>query len=255
MGKSQPPKDPLGQHVRVYYRLMDCHAWRALPPAARALWLDLCRQAGATKNGTCGTHLKDSQGDRSGLHGRGWASHHTVLRAARELECLGFIEKEVQGGKAGGGKTPNLWSLTHLDVFDMPHKGIKAHSARHTYQRWQSVEQAREALRTMHAQEKSKRQNLPLQAADSALSDPELTAHSAKQPKAKEQKLPLAGDGKKRRKPSIGAGSKAAEHPQESASPTMADSAHPNSYAMGREQIGTGGKPQAARLAPRDWRH
>lgn len=118
-------KDPLGNHVRAYYRLMDSHAWRALSPSARALWLDLARQAGQTNNGACGTHLKDSQGDRMGdLINRGWTSHHTVLRAARELECLGFIEKEVQGGKCGGGKTPNRWSLTHLDVYDMPHKGV-----------------------------------------------------------------------------------------------------------------------------------
>ena len=254
MGKSQAPKDPMGQHVRVHYRLMDCHAWRALSPQARALWLDMARQAGATRNGLIGTHLKDSQGDRTGLHGRGWTSHHTVLRAARELECLGFIEKEMQGGKCGGGKTPNLWSLTHLDVYDNPHKGVHAHAATHAYQRWQSVEQASEALRALHSK-KVKRQKLPLLAADSALSGEKLGADSAMQPKPKGQKLPLAEPVQKARKTSKHAGSQPVSKSMPDLRPTMADSAEPNSYAIGRGQIGAVGKPQAARIALRDWRH
>ncbi len=233
---AKPPSkaaDPLGQHIRVYYRLMDSHAWRALPATARALWLDLARQAGATRNGLCGTHLKPSQGDRSGLHGRGWTSHHTVLRAARELECLGFIELEVRGGIASGGKTPSLWSLTHLDVFDSPHKGVKAHQARHTYQRWQSVEQATQALRKLHAENKSKRQKTPLVTADSALSGEKLRANSAKAPKSKGQKMPLADSAKKPRKASIHAGSQATDEVQAEQGHPMADSAHPNRLPRG----------------------
>lgn len=250
---SQAVKDPLGAHVRAYYRLMDSHAWRALSPSARALWLDLARQAGATRNGLIGTHLQASQGDRSGLHGRGWGSHHTVLRAVRELECLGFARREVQGGICAGGRTPTLWSLTHLDVYDSPHRGVHAHAATHDYARWQSVEQAREALREIRA-EKVKRQKLPLLAADSAPSGSKLTADSAMQPKPKGQKVPLAGDSKKRTKPSILAGSKAAGPMLVAVNPTMADSAHPNRYAMGRRYFPPAfitSKPRAARLAPR----
>ena len=257
MAKSAALKDPLGQHVRVYYRLMDSHAWRALSPVARALWLDMARQAGATRNGLIGTHLRNSQGDRSGLHGRGWSSHHTVLRAARELECLGFIFREVQGGKCGGGKTPTLWSLTHLDVNDSPHKGVHAHKATHDYQRWQSVEQAQEALAKMHSGfGKAKRQILPLVAADSALSGGNIGADSAMVPEAKEQKLPLASSSRKARRASNGAGLQAVERKQPTGCHTMADSAHPNSYAMRMGQIGAAGKPRAARLAPRaSWEH
>ena len=262
MAKPQTLKDPMGQHVRVHYRLMDSHAWRALSPTARALWLDLARQAGATRNGLCGTHLKDSQSDRSGLHGRGWTSHHTVLRAARELECLGFIFREVQGGKAGGGKTPTLWSLTHLDVFDSPHKGVHAHKATHTYQRWQSVEQARQAVADMEAalmtQKKGKGQKLPPVAADSALSEANLGAETANVPQTKGQKLPLAASIQKPRRASKHAGSRPVSEPVPALMPTMADSAHPSSYAIGRGQSRPApvtGKPQAARLAPRDWRH
>ncbi len=237
MAKPPSKTDPLGQHVRAYYKLMDSHAWRALPPTARALWLDLARQAGATRNGLIGTHLKPSQGDRSGLHGRGWTSHHTVLKAARELECLGFIELEVQGGICSGGKTPSLWSLTHLDVLDSPHRGVKAHQARHTYQRWQSVEQATEALKKLHAENKSKRQKMPLVTADSALSDAKLRANSAKAPKSKGQKMPLADSAKKPRKASNHAGLKATDEVQTEQGHLMAETAHPNSYAMGRGQL------------------
>lgn len=262
MAKADALKDPLGQHVRVHYRLMDSHAWRALSPTARALWLDLARQAGATRNGLCGTHLKDSQGDRTGLHGRGWTSHHTVLRAARELECLGFIFREVQGGKAGGGKTPTRWSLTHLDVYDNPHKGVHAHTATHAYQRWQSVEQARQAVADMEAtllaQKKSKGQKLPPVAADSALSEANLGAETAKVQQPKGQKLPLAEPGKTTR----GASKHADSRPVLDADPylmsTMADSAHPNSYAMSRRQYRPAfitGKPQTAHAGAAGWRH
>lgn len=246
MAKSQAPKDPLGQHVRVYYRIMDCHAWRALSPAARALWLDMARQAGATRNGLIGTHLQASRDDRSGLHGRGWASHHTVLRAARELECLGFAEREVQGGICQGGRTPTLWSLSHLDVFDNPHRGVKAHRATHVYTRWQSVEQAREALQAQ-ARKKVKRQKLPLVGADSAPSGSKLGADSAMLPKRKGQKLPLAHDAKKGRTASIHAGCGPIDASAGKLDATMAEAAEPNrlpcvggDYSRGSAGVGAG---------------
>lgn len=253
MSKSQPAKDPMGAHVRAYHSILNSHAWRALSPTARALWLDLTLQAGATRNGTCGTHLQDSQGDKTGLFGRGWVSHHTVLRAARELQCLGFIELEVQGGKAGGGKTPNRWSLTHLDVHDSPHKGVKAHRATHAYQRWQSIEQARAALADLNAKNKVKRQKLPLVAADSALSGANLGADSAMLPKPKGQKMPLASAPKNKPEASIHAGCVAIARGQPSKASTMADSAHPNKLPGGTGIPGPA-RTTATRLRPLNWR-
>lgn len=204
------------------HRVIDSHAWRALSTTARALWMDLARQAGRTSNGQCGTHLLDIPGDREkkGLIHRGWNSAHTVFNAAFELETLGFIECEVEGQFARGGKTPKLWSLTHLEVYEQRHKGIKAHPARHTYATWQSVEQARNALRKAWEEldaarllkaknKKSKMQKLHRKDAETASERAKLDAETAYSVSAKMQKLHRSAPPKKPSKASNGAGSEA----------------------------------------------
>jgi hypothetical protein len=184
-GKTQP-------FLMAPLRVIDSHAWRALSTTSRALWIDLARQAGKTGNGQCGTHLLDIPGDREkkGLIHRGWNSAHTVFNAAQELEVLGFIECEVEGQFARGGKTPKLWSVTHLEVYEQRHRGIKPHPARHSYAAWQSVEQARDALlkareeldaaRLLKAQnKKSKMQKLHRKDAETASERTKLDAVSA----------------------------------------------------------------------------
>ncbi len=208
-----------GGFVMVPHEVQDCHAWRALSTTARALWLDLVRQAGKSNNGTCGTHLLDIPGQKNGLSSRGWKSTHTVFNAAFELEALGFIECEVEGQFARGGKTPKLWSLTHLDVFERRDKGIKAHPATHAYRRWQSTEQAQDALRKAQAdlaamrarkaaEKKSKMQKLHRLDAETASESAPLDAVSAHSGADKMQKLHRRNRTAKPRKASNGAGSK-----------------------------------------------
>lgn len=209
--------------VMAPLRVIDSHAWRALSTTARALWIDLARQAGKTNNGQCGTHLLDIPGDREkkGLIHRGWNSAHTVFNAAFELETLGFIECEVEGQFARGGKTPKLWSLTHLEVYEQRHKGIKAHPARHSYAtKWQSVEQAQDALRKAWEEldaarllktqnKKNKMQKLHRKDAETASERAKLDAETAYGGSAKMQKLHRSASPKKPRKASNGAVSKA----------------------------------------------
>ena len=51
----KPPKDIGGSHIRLYATIHNSFAWLVLAPTAKALWVDLRTQIGATKNGTATT--------------------------------------------------------------------------------------------------------------------------------------------------------------------------------------------------------
>lgn len=258
-----------------FYKLprevVNSHAWRALSTTARALWLDMRVQIGTagTSNGKAGTHLRDTPGQEDGLARRGWTSSTTVFDAAFELEVLGFIRCEVQGGIAAGGKTPKLWSLTHLDVFEMRHKGINAHAATHDYRRFQSVEHARETLAKARqelveqravkwaAKLQAKQQKPHRKDAGTASESPKQDAETAHGEGHKMQKLHRSGKPKIGPKASVYAALGATAPMGSSCTPSYAETAHPLRSARGTGQSMPAfitGKPQAARLAPLNWR-
>ena len=177
MAKHTQSSDPLGAHIRAHYKLLDSPAWCALSSTAKALWIDLRRQVGSTRNGTATTALDL-------LKHRGWTSRHTVRNAAEELEALGFVRCTVMGGIANGGKTPKRWAFTDLETFEFPKQHIPASKATFDFLKFETLGHARaelEELAATRAEAKNNRkgQKLPKLRAETAPEKAKLRAETA----------------------------------------------------------------------------
>jgi hypothetical protein len=168
MSKQKFIKDPLGQHIRLYAVIYNSVAWRCLSSSSKALWCDLRVQIGSSNNGTASTAL--------GILGHyNWSSRHTVMRARDELIALGFIELTRQGGICSGGKSPNLYRFTDLEMYDIPKKGLIAKKADHLYEKVQTHAEAKKILKELRIDKKSKVKNLPLVSVVATPSDQKLS--------------------------------------------------------------------------------
>jgi len=125
--------------VRIYCTLLDSPAWRVLGWSARALFIDLRSQVGATNNGNLEATMKR-------LKHYGWTSATTLAGALYELQALGFIAKTRAGGIGRGGKICSLYRFTDLQTFAFPKLGVAATNASHEYREFASVDTARRAL-------------------------------------------------------------------------------------------------------------
>lgn len=134
-------RDPRGRHIRVYCTLLDSLAYRCLSWSARALFTDLRATLGPTNNGDISATL-------SQLKHRGWKSPSTLARALYELQALGFLFRTRGGGVETGSKVCSLYAFCDVDVLDMTKKGIAARKAGHEYQRFKTLSEAEEALRS-----------------------------------------------------------------------------------------------------------
>ena len=163
MSKAKHLKDPNGQHIRLYKTMFDSPAWKVLSNSAKALWVDLRVQTVGFTNGTASTAL--------GVLGHtGWVSRHTVMNARRELEVLGFIDLTHRGGICHGGKSPNLYRFTDLDMYDQKKYFIKAQTADQLYRNFKTKTEAEEALKQSKSlKEKVKVHKVPVQGKDSTL--------------------------------------------------------------------------------------
>lgn len=172
MGKKQyRPKDPLGQHIRLYAFLYNSPAWCALSTTAKALWVDMRAQINGYTNGCASCAL-------GVLSHKGWTSRHTVSRARNELEILGFIRLTKSGGIGYGGKTPNLYRFTDIEVYDQPKKRICATKADHLYQEFKTKSEALKRLSELEERKKYKVQKLTNLSAEITLSSTNLSAIS-----------------------------------------------------------------------------
>ena len=163
MGKNQhKPKDPLGQHIRLYALIYNSPAWCSLSTTAKALWVDMRAQINSYTNGTASCAL-------GVLSHRGWSSRHTVSRARNELEILGFIQLTKSGGIGYGGKTPNLYRFTDLEVYDQPKKRISATRADHLYKEFKTKSEALKRLSELEERKKYKVQKITNLRADMTL--------------------------------------------------------------------------------------
>jgi hypothetical protein len=245
--------------VMFLKRVWNSHAIKAASPTDRALLVDLFLQAGASNNGALGTHLSDN--GKECLYRRGWRSSNTVFNAAFNLEVLGLIECENEGrnGISPGGKNPKLWSVTWMDVFDMPHKGISGHPARHSYEHFQSVEQARAALDKAWEQleqqrrEKfaSKMQKLHRVGAETASKTAKVDAETAHGEASSLQKLHRAESRKTPRKSSNGAGCEAIQPHEGTDNAPYAVSAHLYRYTKCSEQSAGSDSPSLMASGPK----
>ena len=136
------PKDIGGSHIRLYATIHNSFAWLVLSPTAKALWVDLRTQIGATKNGTATTALEI-------LRHRGWTSRHTVARARSELLVLGFIAMTRQGEIFRGAKSCNLYRFTDLDVYEQPKVNLQAIKADSPFLKFDSKSLATEKIKEL----------------------------------------------------------------------------------------------------------
>lgn len=162
-------KDPLGQHIRLYAVIYNSPAWCSLSTTAKALWCDMRCQINDYNNGTASCALGI-------LSHKGWSSRHTVSKARNQLEALGLIQLTKAGGICYGGKTPNLYRFTDLDMCDQPKKGFTSKKADHLYREFKTKSEASQRLNELEKNKKSKVKKLDKLCIDSTLSDNNLSA-------------------------------------------------------------------------------
>lgn len=138
--KRNLPKDPRGGHVRLYWELMDCPAWRALSHADVRVYLAMRRKLGKTNNGDINATLAE-------MRHAGISSSSTLSTALHRLEALGFIEKTRQGGIANGGKLCSLFRFTDEVTYDIAKAGVKSGPATHEWRAFETIAKARAAIR------------------------------------------------------------------------------------------------------------
>lgn len=134
------PKDPRGGHARLYWKLLDSHAYIALSYSARSLYVDLRCKLRATNNGNIDATL-------SILKHRGWRSSATLNKALKELAAVGLIAQTRQGGIAYMSKFCSLYRFTDEEVFEHPKLKIPKMNATHDYRRFDKLAEARAAVR------------------------------------------------------------------------------------------------------------
>lgn len=149
MKRSQPPKDPRGGHIRLYWEMHDSAAWRALSHADVRVYLALRRKLGGTNNGDINATLAE-------LRHAGISSSSTLSTALHRLEALGFIAKTRQGGIAFGGKLCSLYRFTDVETFDIVKAGVTAGKATNDWKLFKSLAEARAAVRPFTRKNTSK---------------------------------------------------------------------------------------------------
>ncbi|MRD45646.1 hypothetical protein GHT07_00005, partial [Caenimonas koreensis DSM 17982] len=137
------PKDPRGGHVRLYWSILDCPAWRVLTHADVRVYLALRRKLGRTNNGDINATLAE-------MKHAGISSSSTLAAALHRLEALGFIEKTRQGGIANGGKLCSLYRFTDEPTLDIAKAGVRASPATNDWERFKNMGEARAAARPFH---------------------------------------------------------------------------------------------------------
>lgn len=85
--------------------LLDCAAWRALPPQARALYLELKRRYNGSNNGQIALSVRDGA-DLCRIN------RDTVGKSFKLLEGLGFIELVTPGSFTLKVRHAAEWRLT-----------------------------------------------------------------------------------------------------------------------------------------------
>jgi hypothetical protein len=137
MSKKLAFKDPMGHHIRLYAKIYDSPAFKALSPPDVMAYLALRRDLKGSNNGDLSLPLTKSKG-------RGICHHVTLARSLRALCAVGLTYQTRKGGATRGGqRLPSLYAFTDVDVFAMPHKHIEAQKATNAWLKISSVEEGR----------------------------------------------------------------------------------------------------------------
>ena len=148
------PRDPRGGHVRIYWEIVDSHAFRVLSFSATSLYVALRRKLQATNNGNISATLGT-------LKNSGWSSSATLSKSLRELEAVGLIAKTRQGGIACMSKLCSLYRFTDESSYEFPKQGVQACKATHDYRELKTLAEAQKAIApSRRERKKAKVQNL-----------------------------------------------------------------------------------------------
>lgn len=134
------PKDPRGGHIRLYWSILDCPAWRVLTHADVRVYLAMRRKLGKTNNGDINATLAE-------MRHAGISSSSTLASALHRLEALGFIAKTRQGGIAFGGKLCSLYRFTDEPTFDIAKAGVRSGPATNEWSGFANMADARAAVK------------------------------------------------------------------------------------------------------------
>lgn len=143
MPRYKQPKDPRGGHVRIYWDILDSHAWQALSWADQGLYVALRRKLLGTNNGNIEATLAT-------LRHSGIRSSASLAKGLRALRTVGLIDQTRQGGVAAGGKLCSLYRFTDEATLEHPKQGVKAMPATNEWKRFNTRSEAKRALRDAH---------------------------------------------------------------------------------------------------------
>lgn len=143
MSLKKARQDPRGAHLRLYWRMIDSMAWRALDWSAQGLYIAMRRKLVSGNNGNIEATLGT-------LRHSGFKSSATLAKGLRALRAVGLIAMTRQGGIAFGQRVCSLYRFTDERVHDQPQKGVKAVPATNEWERFSTLTEARAAVQTAH---------------------------------------------------------------------------------------------------------
>jgi hypothetical protein len=94
-----------GRYVQLHHFMLDSAAWRALTPAARAVYVEIARRYNGANNGRLALSVREAACACN-------INKDTVGRAVRELTNAGFIEETRHGGLSRKTRVASEWRLT-----------------------------------------------------------------------------------------------------------------------------------------------
>lgn len=218
MAKQKLPRDPNGRHIRVYCTLLESPAYRVLGYSAQALFTRLRASVNGTNNGNISATL-------STLKHYGWTSSATLASALHELQTMGFIAQTRGGGVRHGSKVCTLYRFTDLDCFEFPKLGIPAMKADHLYLRFESVTDARKALKEAK-QKKTTLQKLKHTASEIEALEPFTASETEVESPSLLQKLKQTEGGQKEPQSQAAQGFQATATPNHDREPSTSESEH-----------------------------
>lgn len=140
-----PPPDPRGGHVRLYWELLDSNAWRCLSASDQRAYVALLRHLRSTNNGDLS--LPFSVAKQHGIK-----SQTTLASSLRALCAVGLLAVSREGGcTKGGQRLPTLYRVTDVPVFANPVKFIEASKATNEWKSVTTLGIGREAIRQAEA--------------------------------------------------------------------------------------------------------
>lgn len=106
MSKKQQPRAE--RHVRLFHWMMKSPAWRTLPPAGRALYIEMAFRYNGSNNGKIGYSVREAAHDLN-------IAKDTAGKMFQELEERGFIETARRSAFSCKARYSREWRLTEFE--------------------------------------------------------------------------------------------------------------------------------------------